>query len=53
MESDVLSTLPKVDTAVHCSECGEKHFWTREHAYVAGERRRRAQAHAPVMNILE
>jgi hypothetical protein len=35
--------LPNVETAVHCAECGEKHFWTIEHAYVARERRQRAR----------
>jgi hypothetical protein len=42
-EPDVLNALPKVETAVHCPACGEKHFWTREHAYIAGERRQRAE----------
>jgi hypothetical protein len=40
-ETSILEALPKVETAVHCPECGEKHFWTIEHAYVAHERRQR------------
>ena len=43
-ETVVLEALPKVETAVHCPACGEKHFWTIEHAYIAGESRRRTAA---------
>lgn len=42
-ETAILELLPNVETAVHCAECGEKHFWTIEHAYVARERRQRAR----------
>ena len=31
-DADVLRHLPKIETAVHCPECGEKHFWTRDDA---------------------
>jgi endogenous inhibitor of DNA gyrase (YacG/DUF329 family) len=43
-EPVILEALPKVETAVRCPECGEKHFWTIEHAYIAGEPRQRAAA---------
>lgn len=52
-DSETLAHLPNAEVGVHCPECGEKHFWTPEHAYVAGERRRRANAQPLVMNILE
>jgi hypothetical protein len=31
-EADVLKGIPRVMSAVHCAECGEKHFWTCEDA---------------------
>jgi endogenous inhibitor of DNA gyrase (YacG/DUF329 family) len=31
-EAEVLNHLPKIEAAVHCPLCGEKHFWTRDHA---------------------
>jgi len=34
-EADVLKGLPPVEAAVHCPHCGEKHFWTRDHARLA------------------
>jgi hypothetical protein len=36
-EADVLKGLPRVISAVHCPECGEKHFWTCDDAVLAGE----------------
>ncbi len=36
-DPETLAHLPNVDVAVHCPECGEKHFWSRENAYVADE----------------
>jgi hypothetical protein len=49
-DPETLALLPNTEVAVHCPQCGEKHFWTREHAYVAGERARNAQT---VPNILQ
>lgn len=50
-DTNTLVHLPNVEIAVHCPDCGEKHFWTPKHAYVAGERRpRNAEA---VPNILQ
>jgi endogenous inhibitor of DNA gyrase (YacG/DUF329 family) len=31
-EAEVLDHLPTIEAAVHCPHCGEKHFWTRDHA---------------------
>lgn len=44
IETDVetLAHLPKVEVAVYCPECRERHFWTREHAYVVEGSRRLA-----------
>jgi hypothetical protein len=50
-DSETLAKLPTVDVGVHCPLCGEKHFWTREFAFVTGEATARDKLTAP--NILQ
>jgi endogenous inhibitor of DNA gyrase (YacG/DUF329 family) len=41
-EADVLRVLPRVEAAIVCPACGEKHFWTRSEAYLEDQLSRHA-----------
>jgi hypothetical protein len=41
-EEDVLKVLPRVEAAISCPACGDKHFWTRSGAYLEDSLNRQA-----------
>lgn len=43
-EADVLRVLPRIQSAVLCPACGEKHFWTCDDAVLSDAPEKRQAA---------
>lgn len=44
VEPDVLKSLPRIQSPLHCPACGEKHFWTLDDARLGDEPARSSPA---------